>query len=121
MSIVALILHSLLIFAFFFSGASKIMGAKMQIDTFEHLGLPQWFRVGTGFIALIGVIGLIIGFWYEQVLVIAALWLACIMIGAILFHIRSNNPIGKLVPASILMILTLILASLHFSTLTNLL
>ena len=119
MDIVALILHLLIIFAFFFSGIGKLAGAKMQVDTFTHLGLPQWFRVLTGLIALAGVVGLIIGFWNEGVLAIAAIWLACIMLGAVLFHIRSKDPIGKMIPAAMLMILALVLASLHFSALTE--
>jgi uncharacterized membrane protein YphA (DoxX/SURF4 family) len=120
MGIIAIVLQSLMIFAFFFSGVGKITGAKMQVDTFRHLGLPQWFRVATGFIALAGVVGLIIGFWNEGVLALAALWLACIMLGAVLFHIRSRDPIGKMIPAAMLMILTLVLASLHFSAMTDL-
>ncbi|WP_339318041.1 DoxX family protein [Paenibacillus sp. FSL R10-2734] len=120
MAIIALVLQCLLIFAFFFSGISKLAGAKMQVDTFSHLGLPQWFRVATGLIALVGVVGLIIGFWNEGVLAIAALWLACIMLGAVLFHIRSSDPIGKIIPAVVLMILALILACFHVSALLNL-
>ncbi len=119
MDIVAIVLQCLLAFAFFFSGVSKIAGAKMQVDTFTHLGLPQWFRVATGFIALAGVVGLIIGFWNEGILATAALWLACIMLGAVLFHIRSKDPIAKVFPAAMLMILALALAGLHFSALTD--
>ena len=52
----------------------------MQVEAFAHLGLPQWFRIATGWIALAGVVGLIFGFWNEIVLVLAALWIACIML-----------------------------------------
>ncbi|MCR8659803.1 DoxX family protein [Paenibacillus endoradicis] len=121
MTIVALVLQVLLILAFFFSGVGKIKGVKMQVDTFTHLGLPQWFRVATGWIALLGVVGLIIGFWYEGVLAISALWIACIMIGAVLFHIRTKDPINKIIPAAILMLLALVLAAFHVAAFTNLL
>ena len=121
MNIVAIVLQSLLILAFFFSGVAKLAGAKMQVDTFTHLGLPQWFRFATGLVALVGVVGLIIGFWNEGVLAIAALWLACIMLGAVMFHIRSKDPIDKMIPAAMLMILALVLASLHFSAIKDLL
>jgi uncharacterized membrane protein YphA (DoxX/SURF4 family) len=120
MAILTLVLQCLLIFAFFFSGISKLAGAKMQVDTFTHLGLPQWFRVATGLIALAGVVGLVIGFWNEGVLAIAALWLACIMLGAVLFHIRSKDSIGKMIPAAMLMILALVLAIAHVSALSAL-
>lgn len=120
MYIVLLVLQCLLIFAFFFSGVGKIKGVKMQVDTFTDLGLPQWFRVVTGWIALVGVVGLIIGFWNEGILALSALWLACIMLGAELFHIRANDPISKMIPAAMLLILALILASIHFPALTEL-
>lgn len=32
----------------------------MQVEAFAHLGLPQWFRIATGWIALAGVVGLIL-------------------------------------------------------------
>lgn len=121
MTIVAIVLQCLLIFAFFFSGVSKITGAKMQVETFDHLGLPQWFRVATGWIALLGVAGLIFGFWNEAVLALAALWLASIMLGAVVFHIRSKDPIGKMIPAAMLMLLALLLASFHITAITDLL
>lgn len=120
MDIIALILQALLVFAFFFSAVSKLAGAKMQVDTFTHLRLPQWFRIATGLIGLIGVGGLIFGFWNKGILAAAALWLACVMLGAVLFHIRVKDPIGKIVPAAVLMILTLVLASFHFSALAEL-
>lgn len=120
MDIVTIVLQSLLAFAFFFSGASKLAGAKMQVDTFSHLGLPQWFRIVTGIVQVIGAAGLIVGFWKEGVLAIAALWLVCTMLGAVMSHIRAKDPIGKIVPAAVLLGLALVLASLNFSALTDL-
>jgi len=120
MTIVAVVLQVLLILAFFFSGVGKIKGVKMQVDTFTHLGLPQWFRVATGWIALLGVVGLIIGFWHAGIVAISALWLASIMLGAVLFHIRIKDPINKIIPAAILMLLALALAALHASAFTQL-
>lgn len=120
MSIVSLVLQCLLIFAFFFSGIGKIKGVKMQVDTFAHLGLPQSFRVVTGWVALVGVAGLIIGFWNEGVLALSAFWLACIMLGAEMFHIRVKDPISKMIPAAVLMLLALILAVINFPALTEL-
>ncbi|MCM3180039.1 DoxX family protein [Cytobacillus horneckiae] len=115
MYIVSLVLQLLLIFAFFFSGLGKIKGAQMQVETFAYLRLPQWFRVVTGWIALIGVAGLIIGFWNKGILTLSALWLACIMLGAIMFHIRSKDPINKMMPAAILMAFALILAGIQLT------
>jgi len=121
MVIVAVVLQVLLMLAFFFSGIGKIKGVKMQVDTFKHLGLPQWFRAATGWIALLGVVGLIVGFWHEGILAISALWLACIMLGAIFFHIRTKDPINKIVPAAVLLLLALVVAGLHAAAFTDLL
>jgi len=114
MTVLSFLLQGLLIFAFLFSGFTKITGAKMQVDTFKHLGLPSWFRVFTGIVAITGAIGLIIGYWNEYILIIAALWLAGIMFGAILFHIRSKDKVSQMVPALILMMLAVVLAILNF-------
>ena len=114
MTVISFLLQGLLIFAFLFSGIAKITGAKMQVETFEHLGLPSWFRVFTGIVAITGVIGLIIGYWNEDILIIAALWLAGIMLGAILFHIRSKDKVSQMLPAFMLMMLAVVLTVLNF-------
>lgn len=115
MTIVTIVLQSLLSFAFLFSGLSKIAGAKMQVEVFEHVKLPQWFRVVTGVLMLAGVAGLVAGFWHEGVLSLAALWIACIMLGAVLSHVRVRDSFKQLFPALLLFILLLVLFSLHVS------
>ena len=59
MTIVALVLQCLLILHFLFK-CEQNCGSKMQVEAFAHLGLPQWFRIATGWIALAGVVGLIL-------------------------------------------------------------
>lgn len=117
MSIAAMILQCFLIFAFFVSGLGKIAGAKMQVDTFRHLKLPQWFRVVTGILQLAGVAGLVVGFWNDAVLSLAALWTACIMVGAVLFHIRVRDPFGKMIGALVLLACALIVGLYHLPSL----
>ncbi len=43
------------------------------------------------------------------------------MLGAVLSHMRVKDPIGKIMPATVLMILALVLAVVHFSAVTELL
>lgn len=121
MFIFTIILQSLMIIAFLFSGMSKIVGATMQVEVFRHVKLPQWFRVVTGFLVVAGVAGLVAGFWNKGVLSLSALWLACIMIGAVLSHVRVKDSLKQMIPPFILTVLLLTLASLHFSELTELL
>ena len=47
---------------FMMAGASEIDGSKSIIEKFNHLKLPQWFRVITGWIEVIAAVLVIIGF-----------------------------------------------------------
>jgi hypothetical protein len=64
MTVFSIVLQSLLVLYYAFSGGAKIAGAKYWADIFKNLGLPQWFRVVTGIVQLVGTALLIIGYWY---------------------------------------------------------
>ncbi|GKU77369.1 DoxX family protein [Paenibacillus sp. L3-i20] len=115
MSILTLVFQCLLIVVFLFSGLSKVKGAKMQVETFRHLGLPQWFRAAAGYIVLVGVAGLIIGFWHESILFLAGMWISCIMLGAVLSHIRVKDSFKQMFPALLLMIIVFLFSLLNYS------
>ncbi|WP_409348076.1 DoxX family protein [Paenibacillus gyeongsangnamensis] len=108
-----------MILVFFFSILSKIAGATMQVEAFNHLKLPQWFRTFTGFVQLIGVAGLIAGFWNKGSLSISTLWIACTMLGAILFHLRVGDPLKRWAAPLLLMIVSITLSFLYFSELRD--
>lgn len=57
MYIVFLVLQSFLLVAMTFGGATKLTGSKNFVDMFDSLRLPQWFRVVTGIVQLIGAAG----------------------------------------------------------------
>lgn len=120
MSIITIILQSFLIIMFLISGVGKIVGVKMQVEVFEHVRMPQWFRVVTGFLVLAGVAGLIAGYWNKSLLSLSALWLAGIMFGAVCSHIRVKDTFKQMFPAFLLMVLLLVLSSLHVSELIKL-
>ncbi|WP_264737839.1 DoxX family protein [Cytobacillus firmus] len=105
MSIALLILQSLLTLLFILTGFSKLAGAKQQVEAFNHLKLPQWFRVVTGIVQLIGVAGLIVGFWYADFAAMAGLWLGITMLCAAIAHFRVKDSFSKAVPALILMVI----------------
>lgn len=119
MNIVSVLLQCLLIFAFTFSGITKIAGASMQVQVFEHLKLPQWFRVFTGIVQLAGVAGLVIGFWNKEWLPIAAVWIACTMLGAVFFHLRVRDQLKQFTAPVILMAISIIVALLNFTELVS--
>jgi hypothetical protein len=119
MSILSIVLQTLLIFYFVFSGVSKITRAKYWVEIFKHLGLPHWFRVVTGFVHLVGAAVLIIGYWYAGALAWAGIWLAITMLLACLAHFRVRDPIGKAVPAFVFAVISIILISINTDNLQH--
>lgn len=103
------LLQFILIAIFLIVSLQKIMGNQQQIDIFNDLKISQRLRVLTGWIELIGVVGLVIGFWSSWVVVIAGLWFAVIMLIAMIAHIRVKDPLGKCLPAFILLIVSVLL------------
>lgn len=117
MNVLSVVLQCFLIIAFLFSGLGKIGGMAMQVEVFRHLHLPQWFRVVTGIVQLAGVAGLIIGFWNKEILLIAGLWIAGTMFGAVLFHIRAKDQFKAIFAPLLLTFFSLLLALLNVSAL----
>ncbi|WP_257348717.1 DoxX family protein [Pseudalkalibacillus decolorationis] len=109
MAVLSIVLQSLLTLYFVFSGVAKIAGEKYWVDIFKHLELPQWFRVVTGFVQLIGAVVLIIGYWYTGAVAWAGIWLGITMLLACLVHFRVKDSIGKTAPAFVFALLNITL------------
>lgn len=114
-------LQGFLAVLFFSLGIQKIMGHEIQVDIFRNLKLPQWFRVVTGWVELVGVIGLIIGFWVPWVLVIAGLWIGITMLIGMIAHIRVKDPFSKSIPSFVLLVISVTLSTLNFSEIQSIL
>jgi putative oxidoreductase len=119
MNVIAIILEILLGLAFLMGGAPKIFGIKSQVDGFKEMGLPQWLRVITGLVEVVGVIAIIIGFWEPSWSAWAGIWLGFTMLCAVAVHIRAKHSFAKALPAAILMILAIAVALIHASDLVN--
>ena len=119
MEIVSIILQSLLILVFLMSGLSKLAGAKMQIESFEHLGLPQWFRIITGLVQLAAAAAMIAGYWNPGWAAAAGLLLGMVAIGGLLAHIRAKDSFKQSFPIVILGILSFVVFLLRMSDLQN--
>jgi uncharacterized membrane protein YphA (DoxX/SURF4 family) len=117
MTIFSIVLQSLLIAYYIFSGINKITGAKYWVDVFNEIKLPHWFRVVTGVIQLVGAIILIIGYWYTEAIVWGAIWLGITMIGAIIAHVRVKDPFSKTAAAIVFAVLIGILVCIHANSL----
>ncbi len=114
MMITQWILSGLLSFAFLFSAFGKLSSQQMQVDTFNHLRLPQWFRFVTGIIQLAGVAMLIIGFTSQFYAHAGGLLLGVVMLGGAFFHIRVSDPFAKYAPAVVLALLNFALAYIAY-------
>lgn len=96
MNYVAIGLRVLLTVAFVMAGGAKLIGAEMMVQTFEAVGVGQWFRYVTGLIEVGGAILL----WIPAYRMIGAGLLAVTMVGAILAHLVILGP--SAVPALVL-------------------
>ena len=76
--------------AFLAAGGSKLAGAPAMVAMFAKIGFGEWFRILTGSLEVAGAIGLFV----PRFAVYAAATLACVMVGAIGFHltILGGNP-----------------------------
>lgn len=102
-----LFIRAFLTLAFLGAGFAKLSGQAMMIDTFETIGVGQWFRYLTGVIEVAGGVGLWIkGFegWSAAVLVAT-------MVGAVLAHIFVLGP--PMTPAMFLGLLSLFVLWAH--------
>lgn len=105
MSIITWVLQGLLIAVFLMASVGKIAGSKMHKEGFDKWRLPQWFRVVTGFVELVGAILLIIGFWNNTSGIAGALLLGVTAIGGILTHVRVKDSMKDTVTIIVLGVL----------------
>ncbi|NBZ88105.1 DoxX family protein [Stagnihabitans tardus] len=96
----------LLTAAFASAGIAKLMGVEMMVQTFDAVGVGQWFRYVTGILEL----GSAIVLWIPGLQAWAAGLLACTMVGAIIAHftvLAAQGP-GAAIPAMVLLVLALV-------------
>ena len=80
-------------------GFFHLTDAEMSHDSFTSLGLPRWFGYFIGICEILGGIGL----WIRATSSLAAMGIACIMVGALYYHI-SFPPFSAGMPAMIVML-----------------
>ncbi|WP_199616308.1 DoxX family protein [Paenibacillus alkalitolerans] len=119
MQIVSIVIQSWLLVWMSYMGVSKIVGQKHQVELFQTIQLPQWFRVVTGIVQLIGCAGLVIGYWYPRMAAWAGVWIGITMVLACLSHFRVKEPAVKSLPAFITLMLAVAVLILFVDEMPN--
>lgn len=85
------------------AGIPKLAGADQMVDEFARFRYPQWFRVTTGAVEVVGAIGMLAGLARPGLVPPAALLLGATMTGAIASHARAGDPRARITrPAGLL-------------------
>ncbi|MGA1014989.1 MAG: DoxX family protein [Limisphaerales bacterium] len=83
--------------------------ARNMREEFEVYGLPAWLLPVVGVTKVGLAIALIASIWLPQLLQPVALGIACLMLAALLMHIKVSDGIKKCLPAALLMVAALFL------------
>jgi uncharacterized membrane protein YphA (DoxX/SURF4 family) len=86
--------------------------ANNMQEEFETYGLPDWSMKVVGALKLVMALMLVIGIWYEPLVLPAALGIAVLMVGAIGMHVKIKDPLKRSLPALSLLLLSLLVAFL---------
>ncbi len=80
-------------------------------DEFAAYGLPSWFHYLVGALKISSALALIVGVWVSRIGFFASIVVAVLMLGALGMHLKIKDPIQKSVPAFLMLIMSLAIAS----------
>lgn len=109
MQVVIWVLLGVLAAAFMIVGYGKLSGSRSYHFAFIRWRLPDWFRLFTGAVEMLGAILLLIGFWSATSALLGAALISLVCIGGILVHLRARDSTEDMVPLLLLGLLTIIL------------
>lgn len=84
--------------------------AKNMREEFATYGLPLWFMWVVGGLKTLFALSLLVGFWQPQLIRPAAIGMIILMLGAVGMHIKVGDTWKKAAPASIMLLLSLVMA-----------
>ncbi|MCU0660456.1 MAG: DoxX family protein [Candidatus Pacebacteria bacterium] len=89
--------------------------AKNMIEEFAVYGLPTWMLYVVGATKITIALLMIVGIWYQTVVIPGAAVLGLLMIGAVAFHVKVHDKMIKIIPAlSILVLAVAVLGATLF-------
>jgi uncharacterized membrane protein YphA (DoxX/SURF4 family) len=89
-----------------FASIPKLIGQDEAVQGFRHAGFSDGFRLFIGAAEAAGAIGLLV----PRLRMWAAAGLSIIMIGALVTHVRAGDPVAKMAPAAISLVLLVLTA-----------
>lgn len=92
---------------FLVSAVSKIGGLPSSLRHRERMGVPLWLWRLTGWAQIAGVLGLLAALFERSLQVVAGAWLALIMLGAGIAHLRVSDAWQHYVTVIALLLLSL--------------
>jgi uncharacterized membrane protein YphA (DoxX/SURF4 family) len=110
MSILIIVVQVVLGLLFLLIGSMTVAGMKMFVENFRRFGYPQWFRIVTGSLEVLGGIGLLIGIWLPWLAALASAGLILVMLGAVVTEVRTREPLQKIVLPIVLGALAIVVA-----------
>lgn len=115
MNIALIVLATLLGLVATFSAFGKYSMNSMVVDNLYRLGLKtQQIRL-LATIEILGSLGLLVGIWVPNLGKLAALGFVLYFLGAVLAHVRAKQGAKDMLPALVLMIVSIIVTLLQFA------
>jgi len=88
--------------------------AKTMIEEFAEYDLPNWSCYAVGFLKIASSILLIIGIWFQKLILIPAIIIFLLMLAAFTMHLMIRDPIKKALPAFSLLVLSFAVVALNY-------
>ena len=101
-------LQVLLSLVFLASATLKLVGAAD--DMREHLEIAPWFWILTALVEIVGAAGMLVGIKFPRLAAPAGVWIAALMSGALVAHLRAGDPFTSMIPAAVYLALALAVA-----------
>ena len=119
MSIAIILVQVVLGLLFVGIGSMTVAGRKMFVENFRRFGYPQWFRVVTGSLEVLGGLGLLIGIWLPWLSALASAGLILVMLGAVFTQVRTKESWQKIVVPLVVGALAIVVAVSYWPTLLH--
>ena len=81
-------------------------GSKNLMEEFSTYGLPLWLMYFVGFAKISLAILLFLGIWINEFSFLGSIGISVLMAGAVLMHIKVQDPLKKSIPAFLMLVLS---------------